>query len=167
MSPLSSCPDGHVKTNRTNILQRASSKMAQTPSTWIAGGETPLQKGLGTVGGLRPLLHVTYHKEITELQTAKILERVPHTKCTWHPIYKPYGACLKNYVFIKNACTLSLLKLTFLTYNWYLETNWLLKRKMSAWNSFQDFFFNSCNSLSCKHINLYKYAVALITWQIL
>ena len=64
--------------------------------------------------------------------------RVPHMKFTWHPVYKPCETGLKS-VLVENACTLSLLKLTFLTRNWFLGTNWLLKRKMDelrAWNIF-------------------------------
>ena len=46
-------------------------------------------------------------------------------------------------VFSKNACTLVLLKLTFLTCNWFLGTNWLLKRKMSALHIWKSFLRNS------------------------
>ena len=51
------------------------------------------------------------------------LERVPYTKSTWHPVYKPYGTGLKN-CFIENACIRSLLKWTFLTCNWFLGTDY-------------------------------------------
>ena len=46
-------------------------------------------------------------------------------------------------VFSKNVCTLLLLKLTFLTCNWFLGTNWLLKRKMSALHIWKSFLRNS------------------------
>ena len=45
-------------------------------------------------------------------------------------------------VFIENACTLSLLKWTFLACNWFLGPIWLVGKKMSElriWNSFLDF----------------------------
>ena len=45
-------------------------------------------------------------------------------------------------VFVENACTLSLLKSTFLTCFQFLGRNWLPKRKIGElriWNSFQNF----------------------------
>ena len=40
--------------------------------------------------------------------------------------YKPCWTGLKNCISIEKACILSLLKLTFLTCNWFLGSNWLL-----------------------------------------
>ena len=47
-----------------------------------------------------------------------------------------------------HALSQSLVRLTFLTCNWFLGTNWLLKRKMSALHIWKSFLRNNSSSVT-------------------
>ena len=67
---------------------------------------------------------------ITSYHMKLLFGRVPYTKCTWHPVYKPDGTGLKNlkcfhwkYLLVANSLTAKM-DFSDLKAYWFLETNW-------------------------------------------